>query len=465
MARRARTATMVSMNPLVVVVAPLVLAAVALVAFQRGYLAARRDDDARVRLLVEIVADAMAVAGDRPASDAVVRRLAQVLDADATAIGYVDAGRLHLFGMYGYTGGVRNHSLGKGEGLSGQAWARGEPIVVADVRTEPGYVSANSAIRSGVYVPGKARGRVALVVAAESTRVGAYGTKDVLLLAPVADLLASMLESRRMLREAEQLEERLLTLVGHEMRTPLTTIFGTLTTLRTHLDRVDEGSRDELLDAGLRASRRLERLVEALLMAARLDADDVTFRRSPVPVRSLVADAIEAAGATDRVAVDVPDDVAVTADPVHLGSVVQQLVENAITYGGDAPIEVVATARDTYVSIEVRDWGPGIAVEEQEAALSRFRRVGERSVPGSGLGLYLARRLTEGMNGSLALRSVPGQGTTVEVRLPPADVPPPLPSPVVEPAVVVPASELAVPLPRPAFHREQQVAEGADPRP
>lgn len=411
---------------------PLVLAAVALLSFQRGYLAARRNDDARVRLLIDIVTDAMSVVGDRSASDAVVRRLAQVLEADATAVGFVDAGRLHLFGMHGYDEGIRSHSLAKGEGLSGRAWELGQPLVVADVRAEPGYLPGSGGIRSGVYVPGKARGRVTLVLAAESKRVGAYSDKDLLLIGPLADLLAAMLESRRMLREAEQLEERLLTLVGHEMRTPLTTIFGSLTTLRHYADRVDHVTRDDLLDAGLRASRRLERLVEALLMAARLDADDVSFRKTPLVVHGVVADAVAASLAVDRVAIDVPASLGVTADPVHLGTVVQQLVENAVVHGGDGPVEVVAFDRGGgIVSIEVRDEGPGIPEDEQEAALGRFRRIGEHSVPGTGLGLYLARRLVEGMGGELQLRSAPGAGCTVEVRLPTAAASPvsPLPGP------------------------------------
>jgi K+-sensing histidine kinase KdpD len=435
-------------QPYLVLAVPLVLAAVALLAFQRGYLAARRNDDVRVRLLVEIVADAMAVVGERSASDSVVRRLAQILDADATAVGMVDGGRLRLFGMHGYDIGVRDHSLRKGEGLSGQAWAAGEPLVVPDVRREPGYLAGNTGIRSGVYVPGKARGRVAVVVAVESRRAGAYTAKDLRLIVPVADLLASMLESRRMLREAEQLEERLLTLVGHEMRTPLTTIFGTLTTLRHYTDRVDAGVRDDLLDAGLRASRRLERLVEALLMAARLDADDVTFRRTPVALHGIVTEVVATTAPAGRIAVDVPAGLAVTADTVHLGTVLQQLVENAVVHGGDGPVEVAAhQVADGLVAVEVRDSGPGIAEDEQEAALGRFRRIGEHSVPGTGLGLYLARRLVEGMGGRLALSSAAGAGCVVSVLLPAASLVP----------------GLAVPLARAPLDSEQQVAQRSEP--
>lgn len=418
-----------NVHPALVVALPLILAAVALLAFQRGYLAARRDDDARVQLLVDIVTDAMSVAGDRSASDSVVKRLAHVLSADAAAVGYIDGGRLHLFGMHGYEAGVRNHSLARGQGLSGRAWELGHPLVVQDVRREPGYIPGSGSVRSGIYVPGKARGRVTVVVCVESTRVAAYSAKDLLLIAPLADLLASMLESRRMLREAEQLEERLLTLIGHEMRTPLTTIFGTLTTLRHYSGRVSAEAAGDLLDAGLRASRRLERLVEALLMAARLDADDVTFRRTPFALRGVVADAVATAGATERVLVDVPESLGVTADTVHLGTVVAQLVENAVVHGGEGPVEVVARdAEAGMVTLEVRDEGPGIPEDEQEAALARFRRIGDHALPGTGLGLYLARRLVEGMGGELSLRSAPGAGCTVVVRLPTAAAPPMTPT-------------------------------------
>jgi signal transduction histidine kinase len=442
-------------HPALVVAVPLVLAAVALLAFQRGYLAARRNDDARVRLLVEIVSDAMAVVGDRSASDSVVQRLAEILDADAAAVGMVDGRRLQLFGMYGYPDGVRNHSLEKGEGLSGRAWELGQPLVVPDVRREPDYLDGNGGVRSGVYVPGKARGRVAVVVAVESRRTGAYTAKDLLLITPVADLLASMLESRRMLREAEQLEERLLTLVGHEMRTPLTTIFGTLTTLRHYADRVDEASRDSLLDAGLRASRRLERLVEELLMAARLDADDVAFRRTPVFLHGIVTEAVAASGVTERVAIDVPADLGVTADTVHLGTVLSQLVENAVVHGGDGPVDVPGHDLGAgLVAIEVRDYGPGIPEDEQEAALGRFRRIGEHSVPGTGLGLYLARRLVEGMGGELELRSARDAGCVVVVRLPTGTPPPDRMSGSGRPGI----AELPVPLARPPLDAEQPVA-------
>ena len=181
-----------------------------------------------------------------------------------------------------------------------------------------------------------------------------------------------------MLREAEQLEERLLTLVGHEMRTPLTTIFGTLTTLRHYAERVDHAAPRR--PARRRAARvpPLERLVESLLMAARLDADDVTFRRTPLLVRGVVADAVRRRARRSGWRSTSRASLGVTADPVHLGTVVQQL------RGERRRPRRRRAGRGRRVATAARDWSPSRSATRGPASPRTSRRRRSGSSGGSG---------------------------------------------------------------------------------
>ena len=98
------------------------------------------------------------------------------------------------------------------------------------------------------------------------------------------------------------------------------------------------------------------------------------------------------------------------------------LLDNAAKYApGDAPIAVRVAADDAAVRIEVVDEGPGIPLEDQERIFDRFYRLDPAmasGVGGTGLGLYIARRLVERMDGTLTIESQPGRGSTFRVELP-----------------------------------------------
>jgi K+-sensing histidine kinase KdpD len=349
----------------------------------------KRHGNETVQLLIDVVADAMPVVGDRMASDAVVRRLAEALHADCAAVGVVDGDVLRLFGMFGFRVGIRDHALRKGEGLSGTVWATGKSQLVGDVRRTSSYVAGADSVLSGIYVPGHAGGRVTLVIAVESRQAGFFSSAELRLLEPVADLFANLLESRKLFRQAQQLEEQLLTQVGHEMRTPLTTILGSLTTLRQHIERLDATTRVDLLDGGLRATNRLERLVEALLMSARLDSGDVLFQSIETSLHASVADACSALGLPERIADAAAQDLRVAADASHLTTAIHQLMAAA----GADPV-VVAHAREGFADVSVS--GPGLT--------------------GASLGLHLARRLVEAMGGQVHVEPV-GDAIRATLRL------------------------------------------------
>lgn len=112
---------------------------------------------------------------------------------------------------------------------------------------------------------------------------------------------------------------------------------------------------------------------------------------------------------------------AVISDPDHLARVVTNLVENAIKYGGDGPIEVATAASRSEVHLSVVDHGPGISYEQHEVIFERFTQLqphATRSKGGAGLGLSIVKGLTEAMHGRVWYEPTPGGGATFTVAIP-----------------------------------------------
>jgi K+-sensing histidine kinase KdpD len=409
------------------VAAPIAALAGAAVARRRG----RREAGRRTQVLVETVCAALGSIEDTAAADAAVQRLAAAVHGDAGGLGIVEGDRLSVRGMWGLRAATRDRGLARGEGVAGRVWATGRPRVLDDLREEPTHVPDAEGMRSAVYVPGVSQGRVAVVLGFESRRRAAFTDDHVRLLLPIADLLAAVVDSRGRLRAADRLEERLLTSVGAELRSPLATVAANLTTLEHHGDRLGPDAAAELVEAGRRAAGRMQRLLDSLMLAGRLETGDVEFVLEPVGVGRVVAEAVEQVraelGAADVAfepgVLTAPE---VLADVRHLRAVLVELVGNAVRHGDGALVSVDAAVEDGAVAVTVRDAGPGIPTRLLDAVLDGLDRpaadqVGERR----GLGLYLAARLTEGMHGTLALRSRPGHGTAAVVRLPAAASPSP----------------------------------------
>jgi len=341
----------------VVLVAVACLAVVVLsaaVGWRRASATLRCADDDRVRALVDVLSEAMAVEDDARAADALSARLAQVLDADAVALGAVRREFLVLLGSHGYPapGPVALH---RGQGLAGRAWDTGEAVLSGDLRHEPGYLSAVPGMRSGLYVPGRAGGAVAVVLCVESRRSARYDADDLRLLTPLADLVARLLEGRRAVRDATALEQRVVALVGHEIEGPLDRVLAALQGLR--VSRLGAG-RERLLREGSRAARELERATEALLLVARIEAGEMSVNPRPVDLSAALLSAVEAADSgPSSVVVRGPGVLHVLADPRHLLRALTELlpadagpeqdyVVSASTAGGEVAVELPgATAR------------------------------------------------------------------------------------------------------------------------
>ena len=216
--------------------------------------------------------------------------------------------------------------------------------------------------------------------------------------------------------------------VSHELRTPLTPLKGFLSALLQGTVEDSPKAREEYYRIMLNQTSRLERLITDLLEVSRIESGKPVVDARPVELTSLIAEHIaeHSGGEEARVVLRSPGDpVLVHADPFRVGQVVANLVSNALKYSPpQSPVEVSVIRDGEQAIISVRDQGEGIPLSEQDRVFDRFHRVDSgmtRRTGGTGLGLYIAKRLVEAMAGRLWLMSRPGEGSTFSFSLPLAE--------------------------------------------
>lgn len=222
-------------------------------------------------------------------------------------------------------------------------------------------------------------------------------------------------------RELEELKADFIATVSHELRTPLTPLKGFLTTLQHRVSELQPEQLGPILDAMTGQVSRLENLISDLLIVADLDRDAVALTGEPLSLSLMVRAAVDEERCGERITVEVESGTGTHAvgDPAAVIRIVRALVSNALKHTkGEVSVEV-ATEGETGV-VHVRDRGPGIPPEAQQAVFQRFRRLGEPLTrpQGSGLGLAIARTLATRMGGSLELESDVDVGSTFTLRLP-----------------------------------------------
>ena len=213
------------------------------------------------------------------------------------------------------------------------------------------------------------------------------------------------------LRSVDIKRSEFVAVAAHEFRSPLAAIVGVLSTLKVHGEVLDREVREELIEGAASQAERLSRLVEDLLTASRLEDGILRLAVEPVEPRDLVADATQASGTLGRVHVELGRTGPVSCDPDAAVRVLTNLLDNARKYSPDgARIVVSVEAVGDRVRFAVRDAGPGVPVEDRDAIFERFRRWGDGSAPGAGLGLYICRGLVEVHGGELRVGDAPEGG-------------------------------------------------------
>jgi two-component system phosphate regulon sensor histidine kinase PhoR len=235
-------------------------------------------------------------------------------------------------------------------------------------------------------------------------------------------------------RFVEQLKSDFVSTVSHELRRPLTSIFGFAETLLRQDVLFGDEERRTFLGYISSESERLTAIVDTLLNVARLDSGDLQVNLGPVDVTGLVAEAVSGveagAGANaHEFVVELPGEpVTAEADREKLRQVLAVLLDNAVRYsprGGT--VTVAARRRADVVEVEIADEGIGIPAHEQERIFRKFTRVeaAAREVGGggTGLGLFIAEGLVGAMGGRIWVTSAEGEGSSFTFELPLASAP------------------------------------------
>jgi signal transduction histidine kinase len=221
-----------------------------------------------------------------------------------------------------------------------------------------------------------------------------------------------------------------LNMAAHELRTPLSVIAGYVSMMEDGTLGSPPKEWKVPLETLRSKSAELESLISELLIASRLEAGTIPFQGSSVELREVAFAAIERIeprasllGAT--LSHRFPDEpVKVLADPEHLGRILDNLLNNALSYSLGVPRITVTVQGLPEPRVEIRDRGRGVPADQRLKIFDRFYRIDDpavRHVPGTGLGLYISRQLATRMGGTLTLeRSVPDKGSTFAVRLLPA---------------------------------------------
>jgi two-component system sensor histidine kinase KdpD len=240
--------------------------------------------------------------------------------------------------------------------------------------------------------------------------------------------LAEEAQGAQVQAEAERLRNSLLSSVSHDLRTPLTTISGAVSTVLDNGTRLGEEARRELLDSAREEAERLGRLVNNLLEMTRIESGALQPKKEQHALEEVVGAALQRLRrrlgqrpVTTRVPADLP---LVPTDDVLIEQVLVNLLDNAIKYTpSGSPIAIVATATDQAVTVEVTDRGPGLPAGQETLVFERFYRASADTGRGAGLGLAICKAIVEAHGGHIWAHNVPGGGVAFFFTLPLAKVP------------------------------------------
>jgi signal transduction histidine kinase len=406
--------------------------------------------EATSRLIIEIAAAASAELDLDQILHEALDRLRGVIPLTGGSIALVTDDDLVIRAAIGpFADEAVGQTLHRGPSRSWSVVETLEPYRTGDLFRDGNRVrgkAASTAVRSWLGVPIVRHGVGIGLVEVDSTEIDAFSAADEALLAAVVGVLAGHVELAAHHDEqtrANALREAFIGVISHELRTPITTIYGLSRVLRQRGEELDPDiRRQSILDIEAE-SDRLYRLVEDLLVLSRAEGGRVEFEPEPINLGRLVQRIVEAEAERRpdrRFEVRQPPGLAlIEAEPTYVEQVIRNLLTNATKYSSvPDPIEVVievvegetvagvlgeGSVRRSEAVVRVLDRGIGIDEDASAHAFELFFRtkVATRIASGAGIGLFVCRQLIEAMGGRTWLVPRDGGGTEAGFALPHAD--------------------------------------------
>ncbi len=221
----------------------------------------------------------------------------------------------------------------------------------------------------------------------------------------------------------QQQQRNFLMAVTHELKTPIAVSRLNLETMLKY--NLEENKKEKLLQMTLKENLRLDTLINNILIASQLDGDSYKISKEEISMSNLLNDVLQQFSGRypDRIIdASVEEDVDITGDPILLKLLVSNLLENANKYSPkDKPLEILLEKKNEKVLLEVNDQGSGIPPDEKKNVFQKFYRIGNeetRRAQGTGLGLYLCKKIAEDHGGQIEIRDNLPHGSKFIVWIP-----------------------------------------------
>jgi two-component system sensor histidine kinase KdpD len=235
--------------------------------------------------------------------------------------------------------------------------------------------------------------------------------------------LAEQAHHAKLHQATEKLQTALLNSISHDLRTPLVSITGALSSLREKSLHLSKADRQNLLETAYSEAMRLNRLVGNLLNMTRLEGGAIHLRCEPCDIQDIIGSALEQLGErleSKPVNILIPPDLPmVSLDFALFCQAVVNLIDNAIKYSPkESPITIKASKTETEIILQVIDEGIGIPAEDLERVFDKFYRVSRpENIHGTGLGLAISKGIIEAHGGVILAENRPVGGTIMTIRM------------------------------------------------